>query len=73
MCRTAITSGSVSGICKDYYYDQLKILGFEVTRLTIVAVTSVILLFVSEKCALFGVHKAVSQARRTVDSRSLRS
>ena len=68
MCRTAITSGSVSGICKDYYYDQLMILGFEVTRLTIVAVTSVILLFASEKCALFERHKTVS-ATETATSR----
>ena len=61
MCRTSIASGTVTGICKDYYYDQLTILGLEVARLTIVAVTSVILLFSSEKCALFERHKTVSE------------
>ena len=60
MCKVATENGKVTNVCKDYYYDQLKIYGFEVGRLSVVALTSVMLLWSSAKFALFERHKTIS-------------
>lgn len=65
MCESAIRSGRVTTICKDYFYDQLLIFGFEVGRLSVVALTSMLLLWTSGKFALFERHKTVSATEKT--------
>ena len=65
MCESAIRLGRVTTICNDYYYDQLRIFGFEVGRLSVVALTSILLLWTSAKFAIFERHKTVSATEKT--------
>ena len=64
MCQLSVVSGQVTAICKEYYYDQLKVLGFEIGRLTVAAVTSLLLLSVAPQLAVFERHKTVSATER---------
>lgn len=68
MCELSIVSGKVTTVCKDYYYDQLKIFGFEIGRLTVAAVTSLLLLSAAPLLAVFERHKTVSATEQATST-----